>query len=194
MLMLVTFKSYIDNLDSMAKEVKKRVEETIPRVIGNVGLILLAVYGIVVSTLGYMTFHDFKYILVDILCIGGLVRVGYDMAKDIEEVYKPIARSFEGIVSNIVMKGVLLAIGIMLLMNILSGWKIPYPNNWGLLAVVSIITTCIIYDMVKDFSEYHTWIIYRRKVEHGGKGHGHVEEVGTVIKRRYRYWNVTERE
>ena len=136
----------------VGKEVAKVGFGRIFRVVGNVGLLLLAIYGLTVSTLGYLATYDLKYLVIDIVCIGGLIRVAYDIAKDFQA---PIPRTLGMITTNVVLRGALLALGIITILGILANWGIPYPHNYGLLAVTGLITISILYDMAKDVSEYY---------------------------------------
>lgn len=159
------------------------------RVIGNVGLMLLALYGMTVSFLELMHAFDYKWAMMFVLCLGGLIRVAYDMYFDILSVEKPVTRTLGMLISNFTLRGVLMVIGIYLLLQILTSWKIPYPNNYGLLIVVAVIITAVIYDMIKDFEQYHLAITQHVASHH----HAKTSAKASMFYSKYsRYWRFEE--
>jgi len=174
---------------SSRKKLLASASSTLIRVLGNAGLIFLAMYGMTVSLLELFKTFDYKYAMMFVLCFGGLVRTGYDMYLDIESVEKPVTRTLGMLVSNFTLRGVLMVIGIYLLLQILTSWKIPYPNNYGLLIDVVAIIIAIIYDMIKDFEQYHLAITQHVAAHH----HAKTSAKASMFYSKYsRYWRFEE--
>ncbi|NPA70801.1 MAG: hypothetical protein GXO26_08325 [Crenarchaeota archaeon] len=160
------------------------------KMFGLVSLLLAAIYGMALSMFELLTAFDYKWIILFILCFGGLVRVGYDIYYDLRSLEKPISFTPSSLAGDVIICGALLVIGIYLLYQILTTWKIPYPQNYALLADVAFMVVTIIYAMMKNLELYY--IHMHRKTKTGTSSHsehGAATKSSSIMASKYmRYW------